>query len=50
MKGSVAAPAAPRPFAGALAADISVVDLDPRAGGAELVTTVASSMACISLC
>src|SRR6202008_4175737 len=29
------------PLAGALAANISVVDLDPRAGGAELVTPVA---------
>jgi hypothetical protein len=28
-------------FAGALAADVSVVDLDPPAGGAEFVTTVA---------
>ena len=37
----MAATAAPGPFAGALAADVSVVDLDPRAGGAELVTTVA---------
>jgi hypothetical protein len=37
----VAATAATGPFAGALAADVSVVDLDPRAGGAELVTTVA---------
>src|SRR5271156_407866 len=40
-KRGVAATAAPGPFAGALAADVSVVDLDPRAGGAELVTTVA---------
>lgn len=37
----MAAPAAPGPFAGALAADVSVVDLDQRAGGPELVTTVA---------
>src|SRR5271166_6893536 len=40
-KGGVTAPAAPRPFAGALAADVSIVDLDPRASGAELVTAVA---------
>src|SRR5215469_14899478 len=40
-KRGVAATAAPGPFAGALAADVSVVDLDPRASGAELVTTVA---------
>src|SRR5271155_2042338 len=39
-KRGVAATTAPGPFAGALAADVSVVDLDPRAGGAELVTTV----------
>src|SRR5271170_2300354 len=40
-KRGVAATAAPGPFAGALATDVSVVDLDPRSGGAELVTTVA---------
>ena len=40
IKGGVAATAAPGPFAGALAADVSVVDLDPQAGGAELVTPV----------
>src|SRR5277367_1387709 len=39
-KRGVAASAAPGPFAGALATDVSVVDLDPRAGGAELVTTI----------
>src|SRR5271169_6231691 len=39
-KRGVAATAAPGPFAGALATDVSVVDLDPRSGGAELVTTV----------
>jgi hypothetical protein len=40
-EGGVSTSAAPRPFTGALAAEISVVDLDARAGGAELVTTVA---------
>src|SRR5271168_4332521 len=39
-KRGVAAPPASTPFAGALTTDVSVVDLDPRAGGAELVTTV----------
>ena len=43
-KRGVAATAAPGPFAGALAADVGVVDLDPRAGGAELVTPVALLM------
>jgi hypothetical protein len=50
-KGCVAASAAPGAFAGALAADVGVVDLDPWAGGAQLVTAVAlRSFACISLC
>ena len=40
-EGRVSTSAAPGPFAGAFAADVSVVDLDARAGGAELVTTVA---------
>ena len=40
-KGRVAAPTAPAAFAGTLAADIGVVDLDPRAGGAKLVAAVA---------
>ena len=40
-EGRVSTSAAPRSFTGALAADISVVDLDARGGGAELVTTVA---------
>jgi hypothetical protein len=45
--------AAPGSFTGALAADISVVDLDARAAGAELVITIALEhrrIACISLC
>ena len=40
-KRGVAAPAASGPFAGTLAADVSVVDLDARASSAGLVTTVA---------
>ena len=40
-EGGVSTSAAPGPFAGAFAADVSVVDLDARASGAELVTTVA---------
>src|SRR5208282_6695352 len=40
-KGRVAAPTAPAAFAGTLAADIGIVDLDPRAAGAKLVTAVA---------
>jgi hypothetical protein len=40
-KGCVSASAAPGAFAGTLAADVSVVDLDPWAGGAQLVTAVA---------
>ena len=39
-KGGVAAPTTPGAFAGALTADIGVVDLDPRPGGAKLVTAV----------
>ena len=39
-KRRVSAATATGPFADALAADVSLVDLDPRAGGAELVTTV----------
>jgi len=39
-KGRVTASAAPGAFAGALAADVSVVDLDPRAGSAKLVTPI----------
>ncbi len=35
-KRRVATTAAPSPFAGAFTADVSVVDLDPRAGIAEL--------------
>jgi hypothetical protein len=35
------APTAPGAFAGALTADIGVVDLDPRPGGAKHVTAVA---------
>jgi len=37
----LAAPAAPGAFAGALAADIGVVDLDQRFGDAKLVSAVA---------
>src|SRR5271167_1176009 len=37
----MAAPAASGAFAGAFAADIGVVDLDPRPGGAKLVPAVA---------
>jgi hypothetical protein len=37
---SVSTSAAPRALTGPLAADIRVVDLDARAAGAELVTTV----------
>src|SRR5260370_23241180 len=37
----VAAPAAPDTFAGALAADIGVVDLDPRTAGTKRVTALA---------
>src|SRR3984893_12588676 len=40
-KGRMAAPTAPGAFAGALTADIGVVDLDPRPGGAKHVTAVA---------
>ena len=40
-EGRVSASTAPRPFATAFATNVGVVDLDPRAGGAELVTTVA---------
>ena len=40
-KGRVAAPTAPGAFAGALAADIGVVDLDPRSAGAKLIAAVA---------
>ena len=39
-KGRVAAPTAPGAFAGALAADIGVVDLDPRPAGAKLVAAI----------
>ena len=34
-------PTAPGAFTGALAADIGVIDLDPRPGGAQLVAAVA---------
>src|SRR5712671_2305939 len=37
----LAAPTAPGAFTGALTADIGVVDLDPRPGGAKHVTAVA---------
>jgi len=37
----VSTSAAPRAFTGPLAADISVVDLEARAGNAELITTAA---------
>ncbi len=40
-KGRMPASAAPGPSAGALAADLGVVDLDARAGGAKPVTPVA---------
>src|SRR6476469_11216413 len=37
----MASPAAPGALSGALAADIGVIDLDPRPGGAQLVAAVA---------
>src|SRR4051794_19035933 len=37
----MASPAAPGALPGALAADIGVIDLDPRPGGAQLVAAVA---------
>src|SRR3954453_4549645 len=49
-EGRMAAPTAPGAFTGALAADIGVIDLDPRPGGAQLVAAVAFDHACISLC
>src|SRR3954447_3098096 len=40
-EGRMAAPTAPGAFTGALTADIGVIDLDPRPGGAQLVAAVA---------
>ena len=39
-EGRMSASTAPRPFTGAFAADVGVIDLDARASGAELITPV----------